>query len=240
MPVRVIASPSTERQVKQAETDSKSRKTLKTIFGFYPSNSTDIASDNPSPHTANTNTATALRSAQTSKEKEKFSSVRQRRSVDDSGADNFASLSYRRQRARNHEGRASVTEVSFFQQTPPIPQTAPIFPRTLQPASTNESLPKTTTIDLTSPDRKTKMTKTLDMTQERANRRKLVRIQTEEGPWSISVAESPYDRKCYSIYIKSASVSSCSLSFWSVVPCAGWNIGRILHFGVCHRHTDFL
>lgn len=35
-------------------------------------------------------------------------------------------------------------------------------------------------------------------------RRKPLRMDTQDGPWSVSVAENPHDTKTYSIYIQSA------------------------------------
>jgi len=37
-----------------------------------------------------------------------------------------------------------------------------------------------------------------------------VRMDAQEGPWSISVAETPHDAQSYSLYIKSKSVTFCS------------------------------
>ncbi|KAJ3506541.1 hypothetical protein NMY22_g17214 [Coprinellus aureogranulatus] len=35
-----------------------------------------------------------------------------------------------------------------------------------------------------------------------SNRRGLMRIDAEDGLWAISVAETPYDARAYSLYIK--------------------------------------
>ena len=48
----------------------------------------------------------------------------------------------------------------------------------------------------------------LDTARSRSTRRPPVRIDTQEGPWSISVAETPHDARSYSIYIKSESHTS--------------------------------
>lgn len=48
-------------------------------------------------------------------------------------------------------------------------------------------------------------TQTLQVPQERESRRKLVRMEAQDGPWSVSVAETPYDKNSYSIYVKSTS-----------------------------------
>ncbi|KAG8219319.1 hypothetical protein J3R82DRAFT_201 [Butyriboletus roseoflavus] len=56
----------------------------------------------------------------------------------------------------------------------------------------------------------------LDAAPSRSTRRPPVRIDAQEGPWSISVAETPHDARSYSIYIKIASMSLPSLSVPSV------------------------
>lgn len=48
----------------------------------------------------------------------------------------------------------------------------------------------------------------IDAVPSRSTRRPPVRIDAQEGPWSISVAETPHDARSYSIYIKSESHSS--------------------------------
>lgn len=203
MPVRVIDPSSAERQTSQIDTNTKSKKTLRSILGLYQSTLSDNSPPVPGPAPYYPNAFT-LRSAQLHREKEKFNTVIQRRSVDltpSENGSNFASLSYGRQKARTRDGRASVTDISFFQQTvsPPSPSSTPT---TFNSTSDNDPLPKTTAIKLDSPDRKQKMTRTLEIPYERPGRRKLIRFGAEEGPWSISVAETPYDKNCYSIYIK--------------------------------------
>ncbi|KAL5533766.1 hypothetical protein ACEPAG_226 [Sanghuangporus baumii] len=198
MPVRVLR-PSLPDGLVQADNDTRSKKALRSIFGLHSSTSTDISTITASP--SPNHITTESRSAQSSKEKEKFSTVEDRNSVDVAGTgsgSNFASLSHRQGKLRDHNGRASVTDVSFFQQTP-MPSTLSLKP-TNSSVSTPESYQRTTV--LTSPSRKSKMTRAQEMPLERATRRKLVRIDAQEGPWSVSVAESPYDRSNYSIYIK--------------------------------------
>jgi serum/glucocorticoid-regulated kinase 2 len=47
-----------------------------------------------------------------------------------------------------------------------------------------------------------------------------VRMDAQEGPWSISVAETPHDAHSYSLYVKSESISYCpALSSWQLRPC---------------------
>ena len=47
--------------------------------------------------------------------------------------------------------------------------------------------------------------KNMDTAPSWSTRRPPVRIDAQEGPWSISVAETPHDSRSYSIYIKSES-----------------------------------
>jgi hypothetical protein len=47
--------------------------------------------------------------------------------------------------------------------------------------------------------------KSIDAAHTRPVRRPPVRIDAQEGPWSVSVAETPHDAHSYSIYIKSES-----------------------------------
>lgn len=201
MPVRVLGPSSADRLVHQ-DNDTRPKKALRSIFGLHPSTSTDISTTTASP-SPNRITAKS-RSAQPSKEKGKFNTVKERSSIDVAGTgsgSNSASLSHRREKPKEHNGRASVTDASFFHQ-PTTPSTLPLKP-TDSAESTLESHRKTAAVELTSPDQKPKMTRTQEMPLERATRRKLVRIDAQDGPWSISVAESPYDRNNYSIYVKS-------------------------------------
>lgn len=52
--------------------------------------------------------------------------------------------------------------------------------------------------------------KSIDTAHNRPIRRPPVRIDAQEGPWSVSVAETPHDAHSYSIYIKSESDFFCS------------------------------
>jgi len=45
--------------------------------------------------------------------------------------------------------------------------------------------------------------KALDTNLPSSSRRGPVRMDTQDGPWSVSVAETPYDTHSYSLYIKS-------------------------------------
>lgn len=53
--------------------------------------------------------------------------------------------------------------------------------------------------------------KPVDAAHTRPIRRPPVRIDAQDGPWSISVAETPHDAHSYSIYIKSESSSHLPL-----------------------------
>lgn len=68
----------------------------------------------------------------------------------------------------------------------------------------------------------------LDAAPPRAMRRHPLRIDVQEGPWTISVAETPHDARSYSIYIKSAFI------FATLTPFVSLKIPNIL---VClHYH----
>ncbi|KIJ66516.1 hypothetical protein HYDPIDRAFT_174586 [Hydnomerulius pinastri MD-312] len=87
--------------------------------------------------------------------------------------------SYQHKRKSRAE-RSSVTDHSFFQSRDSSPhnQHAPVQ------ANSVRSM------------------KTLDAAPSRSMRRPPVRIDAQEGPWSVSVAETPHDARAYSIYIK--------------------------------------
>lgn len=132
-----------------------------------------------------------------------------------------------RQQTSIRDGRTSITEFSFFQSpSSPSPASAslPPTPKRQQPSllpSTSEPAPSPadqSTVTLNSPDRKiirpeqkqklrSRKTMKQEMLNERAGRKKLARLEPQDGPWSVSVAESPYDHKQFSVYIKSESLS---------------------------------
>ncbi|KAH8094774.1 hypothetical protein DFH11DRAFT_1738329 [Phellopilus nigrolimitatus] len=195
MPSRAIGSSATDTH---ARASSKTKKGLRTVLGFYSSTSNNSSSSNPP---TSVSAHSLPRSAQTPKQKEKHSVTRERRSVDvtNSGTGSyFVSLSYKKNRPRTSEGRASVTDISFFQ---PDFSSTPVKSKLDPSISTTPPPLSPTTVSLDSPNSK-KMPKTLEVPQERASRRKMARIEAQDGPWSISVAETPYDKNSYSIYIK--------------------------------------
>ncbi|KAG0694052.1 hypothetical protein DFH29DRAFT_1006691 [Suillus ampliporus] len=61
------------------------------------------------------------------------------------------------------------------------------------------------------PNNSVRSMKSIDAAHTRPIRRQPVRIDAQEGPWSVSVAETPHDAHSYSIYIKSESHSSLPL-----------------------------
>ena len=81
--------------------------------------------------------------------------------------------------------RSSITDLSFFESRTSSPHS--------QHAPHNNSV---------------RSMNNLDAAPSRSTRRPPVRIDAQEGPWSISVAETPHDARSYSIYIKSESHSS--------------------------------
>lgn len=107
----------------------------------------------------------------------------ERNSIDfsNTGAFRFTLTYKKKHKARNE--RSSVTDTSFFE-----PEVDPALLSDAAQAKLDSGT----------------MTKALDVPQERASRRKLARMEAQEGPWSVSVADTPYDKNSYSIYIKSA------------------------------------
>lgn len=143
----------------------------------------------------------------------KTSAAKERRSVDISSSGTyFASLSYRKKKAR--VDRTSVTDASIFQRLGSSSSNTAIADANGLPSQQDaRTLLAPTSLELddcaTTMVSQT-MTKTMEVQQERASRKKLVRLEAQDGPWSISVAETPYDKKNYSIYIKSAYSLFCS------------------------------
>ncbi|KAF9225249.1 hypothetical protein BS17DRAFT_778355 [Gyrodon lividus] len=90
--------------------------------------------------------------------------------------DTARSYQYKR---KSRAERSSITEFSFFES----PNTSPH----------NEHAPHNNSV---------RSMKNLDAAPSRSTRRPPVRIDAQEGPWSISVAETPHDARSYSIYIK--------------------------------------
>ena len=91
---------------------------------------------------------------------------------------------YSFRRKKNGSDRFGVSNISFFEREP--------TPTDQQPV-----------VDLTIDDMKA-----IDTNIPHAStRRPPLRMDNEDGPWSVSVAESPYDPRSYSLYIKSESIS---------------------------------
>lgn len=101
---------------------------------------------------------------------------------------------YSFRRKKNGSDRFGVSNISFFERES--------TPTDQQPV-----------IDLTIDDMKA-----IDTNIPHAStRRPPLRMDNEDGPWSVSVAESPYDPRSYSLYIKSESISPyVSLFFYNM------------------------
>ncbi|KAH0837846.1 hypothetical protein J3R83DRAFT_6070 [Lanmaoa asiatica] len=91
------------------------------------------------------------------------------------------SRSYQYNRKSKAE-RSSVTDLTFFESRNSSPH--------------NEHAPHNNSV---------RSMRNVDAAPSRSTRRPPVRIDVQEGPWSISVAETPHDARSYSIYIKSES-----------------------------------
>lgn len=99
-------------------------------------------------------------------------------------------------RKKNRADRDSVANISFFQQDIQAPKT---------PISDNHPSIVDLTID-------TSMTVENSLSQP-SSRRPPVRMDAQDGPWSVSVAETPHDVHSYSLYIKSKSITSNNFTF---------------------------
>lgn len=115
----------------------------------------------------------------------KSSSHRGRRSVDVTSQNTYA-VTFKKHKSRAE--RASITDSSFYEiNTADLPQT----PVTADSPTDTDNMP------------------VLDAPAERfTTRRKAIRMDVLEGPWSVSVAETPYDKKTFNIYINSTSLPS--------------------------------
>jgi hypothetical protein len=89
-----------------------------------------------------------------------------------------AARSYNKKRKQRHD-RSSVTDTSFFEPG------AIIIPSTADNSAPIPSVENMKPIDMNTP------------------RRPPVRMDAQDGPWSVSVAETPHDARSYSLYIKS-------------------------------------
>ncbi|TFK42128.1 hypothetical protein BDQ12DRAFT_677671 [Crucibulum laeve] len=97
-------------------------------------------------------------------------------------------------RRKNRADRLSVTDISFFQErTTTSPDITTATTTTSPPVSAATQPP---IVDLTIDDMK-------EVTQPHPSaRRPPVRMDNNDGPWSVSVAETPNDARSYSLYIK--------------------------------------
>ncbi|KAH7922670.1 hypothetical protein BV22DRAFT_1016856 [Leucogyrophana mollusca] len=95
--------------------------------------------------------------------------------------------SYQHKRKSRAE-RSSVTDLSFFaSKSSPSPRSTSPQPHNVDHSFHNNSV---------------RSMKTLDAAHPRPMRRPPIRVDAQEGPWSVSVAETPHDARSYSIYIK--------------------------------------
>lgn len=116
--------------------------------------------------------------------------------------------SYRRPRRK---GRTAVADASFFDPISTVfvddeSQISPSTPTT----NTTSSTATPTTIT-----RMPTLTKPLTQTPQRRlqTRRAVLRMDAQDGPWTISAAENPHDASSYSLYVKSEFISPCLLRY---------------------------
>lgn len=130
-------------------------------------------------------------------------------------------------------GRFGVTNVSFFERASPsaaAAQTTPINNNNNTNAPT--PTPQPTIIDLTLDNMKA-----LDTNIPPSSRRGPVRMDTQDGPWSVSVAETPYDARSYSLYIKSESVFRLSVFRFFLRRCLStpWADLRVFRYDIAYH-----
>lgn len=102
-------------------------------------------------------------------------------------------------RRKNRSDRGSLANISFFQ-------------RDLQPTENTVSDTRQSVVDLTI---NTTANMTVDNTlSQPTSRRPPVRMDAQDGPWSVSVAETPHDVHSYSLYIKSESITFLNCFFF--------------------------
>lgn len=89
--------------------------------------------------------------------------------------------SYSRRRKQRPD-RSGVADISFFE------------PDAILIASTDENSNPIPTIE------------NMKVTDGNTSLRPPVRMDAQDGPWSVSVAETPHDARSYSLYIKSESI----------------------------------
>lgn len=236
MPSRILGSQHPQSSESLPQPQPRPKKGLKSVLGFSRASSPEPR-PSPAPTIATTASASAVSVTDPlTSGPARPRTLRERRSVDVvSGSGSFtASLSYRRKNARTREGRASVTDVSFFSPAggpsntpstaePDAAVTALTSSSTQQQYISAVSVPTTPTrpahaVNLNSPEAKPRLNMATanvmprivnDIPQERTSRQKLARIKAQDGPWSVSVAESPYDKYSYSLYVKSTSFPAC-------------------------------
>jgi hypothetical protein len=99
----------------------------------------------------------------------------------------FARSSLSSRRRRTTRESQSITTLSFFEpdSTVHVENTPPPLP------------PSTMT---SAPERRS-----------RPSRRQVLRVDAQDGPWTVSVAESPHHPSSYTLYVK----SECSSSLWN-------------------------
>lgn len=136
---------------------------------------------------------------------------------------------------------SAAEEVDILSQTVPITPLSPLTPISsnsnvaIEPGSPSSTNTHTSHIDthkfqlshfrsgistITSNiDNNTSKNMVQAQDQERFTRRKLVRIEAQDGPWSVSVAENPDRKSEYSIYVKSTFCSFHFISFFSRMSC---------------------
>ena len=209
----VLPPPTVDDQAATSPTPTPQKKKFGTVFGFRSTSRPRYSEDDqraratspPPPSKAERQSLTLGRS-----------NFFARSSIDTQPSSYHATT----RRRPNTAGRFSVTNVTFFERgnntaathsvtahntnTNHISTPSTVDPNTTTPTAT----PRQAIIDLTLDSHVTVSNtnmKALDTNIPSSSRRGPVRMDTQDGPWSVSVAETPYDARSYSLYIKSES-----------------------------------
>lgn len=117
--------------------------------------------------------------------------------------------SYRQRRKQRAEG-SSVTDTEFFEPD------AILIPSPDESTDPIPTIPNMRTIDANT------------------SRRPPVRMDAQDGPWSVSVAETPHDASSYSLYIKSESPS---IFYYHVLE---WQSGLKALLSTCYQLSSIV
>ncbi|KAJ3495259.1 hypothetical protein NLJ89_g10655 [Agrocybe chaxingu] len=116
-----------------------------------------------------------------------------------------------RKESTSTSGRTSIATISFERDsTPVVTATSSSESQNTAGAVLRPTTSHPTVIDLAHDN----SMKALDTNLPSSSRRAPVRMDTQDGPWSVSVAETPDDTRSYSLYVKIVSFNRFYYRFW--------------------------